>query len=138
MNNPSENIRILKEGYAKWNESKADSVDYWMGILAEDVQWRSIADGTDSIDFARPCAGKSDVGQYFERVGGEWEMLYYEVDEFIEQGERIVALGRCGWKHRGTGQSVETPKADIFRMKDGKIVEFFEFFDTAAAVAATG
>jgi ketosteroid isomerase-like protein len=31
----------------------------------------------------------------------------------------------------------QSPKADIFRFRDGKIVEFLEFFDTAAAAAAT-
>ena len=29
-----------------------------------------------------------------------------------------------------------TPKADVFRLRDGRIVEFCEFFDSAAAVEA--
>jgi ketosteroid isomerase-like protein len=39
--------------------------------------------------------------------------------------------------YRKTGIVVESPKADVFRFRDGLIVEFFEFFDTARALAAT-
>jgi hypothetical protein len=31
---------------------------------------------------------------------------------------------------------VATAKADVFRLRDGRIVDFCEFFDTAAAVEA--
>jgi ketosteroid isomerase-like protein len=39
--------------------------------------------------------------------------------------------------HELTGKTAQSPEADIFRFRDGKIVEFVEFFDTAAAVAAS-
>jgi hypothetical protein len=47
-------------------------------------------------------------------------------------------LGSCGWKNRRTGVTVQTPKADFLRLRDGQVVEFFEFFDTAKAMAAAG
>ena len=62
-------------------------------------------------------------------------MLDYTADEFVAQGDRVVMLGSCEWKHRGTGKTVKTPKADVIRMRDGKIVDFMEFYDTAAAIA---
>jgi ketosteroid isomerase-like protein len=31
---------------------------------------------------------------------------------------------------------VSTPKADVWRMKDGKAVEFYEYYDTAQVHAA--
>jgi ketosteroid isomerase-like protein len=30
-----------------------------------------------------------------------------------------------------------TPKADVHRLRDGKVVDFMEFYDTAAAIGAT-
>ncbi|MGL4462541.1 MAG: nuclear transport factor 2 family protein [Planctomycetia bacterium] len=41
------------------------------------------------------------------------------------------------YRHRETGKIAESPKADVVRFRDGQIVEFFEFFDTARALAAT-
>jgi ketosteroid isomerase-like protein len=44
--------------------------------------------------------------------------------------------GVCSWTHKGTGKTCETPKVDIWRFRDGKAIEFYELFDTAAAFAA--
>ncbi len=131
-----ENVKILREAYQLWNESKAASVANWMSMVADDVQWRSLADGAAGMEFSKACCSKDEVAMYFEKLGREWEMIHYTVDKFIAQGDRVVMVGSCGFKHRRTGKMVETPKADIIRMKDSKIVEFFEFYDTEKAIAA--
>ncbi len=132
-----ENVETLREAYQPWNDSKADSVSRWMSLLADDVQWSSIADGSPGMEFSQACCSKDDVARYFEVMVKEWEMIHYTVDEFIAQNDRVVVLGRCGWRHKGTSKVVETPKADIIRMKDPKITEFYEFYDTAKAFEAS-
>ena len=131
-----ENVRILREAYRLWNDSKADSVAHWFSLIADDVKWRSIADGAAGMEFTRPCNCKADVQRYFAELGERWEMTHYTVDEFIAQDDRVVMIGSCGWRSRSNGAVLDTPKADVFRMKDGKIVEFYEFYDTAKALAA--
>ena len=126
----------IREAYQMWNQSKASSVDFWMNLLADDVNWRSLADGSKGMEFTRACNCKNDVVRYFSELAQEWEMIHYTVDEFITEGDRIVMLGRCGWSNKRTGKSIETPKADFIRMRDGKISEFFEFYDTARAEEA--
>ena len=64
-------------------------------------------------------------------------MEHFTVDEFIAQGDRVVALGSTGWRDRKTGKSFDTPKVDIWRLKDGRAVEFMEFYDTAMLKAVT-
>ena len=132
----NDNVRILREAYALWNDSKADSVGHWMNLIADDVIWNSIAAGAAGMEFTRGCSCKADVQRYFSELGSRWEMIHYTVDEFIAQGDRVVMVGSCGWRSRSTGAEVETPKADIIRMKHSKIVEFYEFYDTAKALAA--
>jgi ketosteroid isomerase-like protein len=68
-------------------------------------------------------------------IGENWEMVEYKVDHLIAQGERVAMLGKCAWKSRQTGAVVETAKADFFHFREGKIVEFWEFYDTAKAIA---
>lgn len=46
-------------------------------------------------------------------------------------------LSSVAFRHRKTGKVAESPKADVFRFRDGLIVEFAEFFDTARALADT-
>ena len=131
------NVEILREGYRLWNDSKAESVDYWLGLLAEDVQWCSIGDGAPGLEFSKTRSSKAEVVEYLQELGSEWNLIHYSVEEFVAEGDRVVVLGNCGWCNKRTGRTVESPKADFFRLKDGKIVEFFEFFDTAKSIAAT-
>ena len=63
-------------------------------------------------------------------------MIEYVTEHFIAQGDRVVMLGRCAWRYKKTGKVVSTPKADVWRMADGKAVEFFEYYDTAQVHAA--
>ncbi len=131
------NIEILRPAYAGWNESKGHTADQWMGLIADDVRWNSITDGAPGMEFTACRCTKNEVQDYLRELAEEWELLHYTVNEFIAQGDRVVVLSNCAWQHRRTGKCVESPKADILTMRDGKIVEFFELFDTAKAFAAT-
>lgn len=126
-----ENLRKLKEAYKLWDETKAGSIQVWFDLMAEDIHWNTIGDEGKPY-----CCSKDEAKQYFNGFCADWEMNYYKTDEFIVQGDRIVMLGSCSWRNRKTGKTLETPKADFFKFKDGEIVEFFEFFDTQKTISA--
>lgn len=65
-----------------------------------------------------------------------WDASRGADSELFAAGDRVVMLGRCGWRHRRSGIAIDTPKADFLRRRAGRIVEFYEFFDTAMALAA--
>ena len=73
---------------------------------------------------------------YFAGLTSEWEMIYYRVDEYIAQGDRVVALGQVSFRHKKTGKILVTPKADFHKFRDGKICEFFEFYRYRAGASA--
>jgi uncharacterized protein len=62
-------------------------------------------------------------------------MIQYKIDEYIAQGDRVVAVGSCAFRNKRTGKVLDTPKADFHKFRKGKICEFFEFYDTAQAIA---
>ena len=137
MSQENDNVAILKEAYRLWHEGRADSMEHWMGLMTDDIDFRSLAGGNKGMEFTKECCCKDEVRGYFEGLGADWEMVYYNADEFVAQGNRVVMIGSCSWRHRKTGNVVDTPKVDIFRMRDGKIAAFFELYDTAQIVAAT-
>ncbi len=136
MTSPRENVSLLKEAYRQWNDSKAGSIDHWLELLADEIDFRSLAQGGGNLEFSCDRHSRDEVGSYFRDMCSTWEMIHYTPDEFIAEGERVAVLGVCAWKHRATGRSFSTPKADFFRFRDGKIISFREFFDTAGAFAA--
>jgi ketosteroid isomerase-like protein len=80
--------------------------------------------------------GKSDFLSYIAGLTTDWEMIFYRIDEYLAQDDRVVAIGSTSWRNKRTGKIVLTPKVDIWRMKDGKAVQFSEFYDTAKLIAA--
>lgn len=135
MNSESQNVALLKEAYRLWHETKAGSVEQWLALMTDDIKFRSLAEGATPMAFTSLASCKADVQRYFAGLTSEWEMNYYRVDEYIAQGDRVVALGQISFKHKRTGKTLDTAKADFHRFRDGKICEFFEFYDTAAALA---
>jgi ketosteroid isomerase-like protein len=132
-----ENVTKLRHAYQQWHDTRGGSVQTWLDLMADDVRMRSIIDGAGGMEFTRANAGKAGVKSYFEGLATDWEMIHFNADEFIAQGDRVVVLSLVAFRYRKTGKVAESPKADVLRFRDGKIVEFFEFFDTAAALAAT-
>lgn len=137
MSTPDENVAKLRYAYQQWYDTRGGSTQVWLDLMADDVRMRSLADGAGGMEFTRANAGKAAVTAYFDGLAADWEMLRFNADEFIAQGDRVVALSVVAFRHRKTGKVAESPKADVVRFRDGKIVEFFEFYDTAAALAAT-
>ena len=138
MANTQDNMQQLKDAYRLWHETKGASVQQWLDLLADDVCFRSLAGGAPGMEFTQHCGCKAEAAQYFAMMAADWEMVHYTVEDFIAQGDRVVMLGSCAWRHRKTGKVVETPKADVLTFNpEGKIIDFQEFFDTAKAMAAS-
>lgn len=136
MNQESDNVEILRRAYSEWAASKGDA-GVWLDILADKVDWGSIADGKPGMEFTKPRATKHEVVEYFEGLASEWDMEFYIINEYVAQGDRVVALGECSWTHKRTGKTAAVPKVDVWLFRDGKAIQFMEFFDTHAAIQAT-
>ena len=46
----AENVTRLKEAYRLWNETQGGSADHWLGLMADDVKFRSLAKGGPGMD----------------------------------------------------------------------------------------
>jgi ketosteroid isomerase-like protein len=136
MSNEVANVKILKEAYRQWHETQGGSVDQFFAFLDDDILFGSIARGEKPLEFARQYNGKAELRGYFDNLLKDWEMIHYRIDEYVAQGDAVVACGTCAWTNRKTGKPVETPKVDFWRFRNGKAVEFYEYFDTAKVASA--
>jgi uncharacterized protein len=137
MSVEEENVRILRTAYETWDARKASDIDCWVGIIDEDARLTSLAEGNAPLAFTRKRKGRSEIVEYLQDLVDGWEMIYYRVDDYVAQGDRVVAIGSTSWRNKLTKKVATTPKVDVWRMKDGKVVEFSEFYDTAQLYAAS-
>jgi ketosteroid isomerase-like protein len=136
MSEAARNVEILKDAYRDWRESKGRSVDHWMKICAPDIRFGSLAQGMQHAEYLTGYDNREALAAYFGGLQRDWEMLEYEQDHYIAQGDRVIVLGHCAWKHKGTGKVVNTPKCDSWRFAGDKVVEYYEYYDTAQVGAA--
>jgi ketosteroid isomerase-like protein len=136
MSEQSDNVSILKRAYETWASKKAADIDCWASIIADEARLKSLADGAPAVTFTRQRIGKSEIISYLEDLTKDWQMIFYRIDEYVAERDRVVAIGSTSWKNKLTSKVMTTPKVDIWRMRDGKVVEFSEFYDTANILAA--
>jgi ketosteroid isomerase-like protein len=130
------NVELLKDAYARWHASKGGSVDHWMGLVADDIQFGSIARGEAPLGFTQLVSNKTALRGYFDGLLGDFSMIHYTVHDYVADGDIVFVRCTTSWQNKKTGKSFETPKADFWRFRDGKIVEFYEYFDTAQVMAS--
>ena len=136
MSDEVRNVELLRKAYSVWSKTRGASHEHWMEICADKIAFGSLAHGPPGSAYLTNYQSRDELTGYFAGLAKDWEMMEYEVDHFVAQGDRVVMLGRCAWRYRKTGKVVWTPKADSWRFENGKAVEYFEFYDTAQVLAA--
>jgi ketosteroid isomerase-like protein len=132
------NVEMLKKLYARWNDTKGggSTVRAFVDILAANVLWGSLGAGAGPIAFTRTRMTREEVGQYFRELGSAYQMNYYHVQEYVAAGPFVLVLAEVSFINKKTGRTFVSPKADLWRFAYGKATEFYEYYDTAKAVAA--
>jgi len=91
-------------------------------------------------DLAEIYRGHEGVRTYWRRWFGAWKDLQFEIEDVLDAGEDVVVLIRNQrqWG-RHTGICTELPPyAQVFTMRDGKIVRWRTFPDQMSALKAVG
>jgi uncharacterized protein len=136
MSDEERNVAILKQAYKSWGETLGASVDAWMKICSEKIEFGSLAQAPAGAQYFTEYGSRDALKEYFAGLERDWQMIEYVAEHFVAQGDRVVMLGRCGWRYKKTGKVVWTKKADSWRFADGKAIEYFEYYDTAQVLAA--
>jgi ketosteroid isomerase-like protein len=132
----AENVAMLRDAYAAWAQSRGKDCECWMNILADDASLASLADGAPEMAFSAQRTSRDQIRGYLDDLARDWDMVSFDMNDFIAQGDRVVVVGRVAWRNKATGKVAETPKVDVWRLENGKAVDFAEFYDTARSYAA--
>lgn len=130
----SPELKKLKAAYRRWDRSKGSEKSMWLDIFADEVDFRSLANGREQVPFTVTRKRPADVMAYLDGLTAAFEMIHYTVTDCIQEGSRIVVYGTTAWRNRATGKVLETPIMTLWRFRRGKAVFFHEFLDTAAVL----
>ena len=126
-----DNVALMRSLYEAY--SRRDPAPLFEN-LSEAVQFHFVAH-PDHFTFAGSHTGRDAVQRALELIAQEYDWLVYQARDFIAEGDRVVALTDGVIQHRASGKELPMRMVDIIRIEDGRIVEFTEFFDSAAMLA---
>jgi hypothetical protein len=129
--NEETNTQIVQSGYEKFGSGDIEGL---LNLFSDDIEW-TVPD-IEGAPFAGTRSGKEEVGLFFRQLNEAEEITRFEPLEFIAERDKVVVLGYSASTVRATGRSYETDWVHVFHLRDGKVVEFQEFFDNAAATKA--
>ncbi len=118
---------------AHYDASARGDLDGMLAVLAPDVRWTEAAGSAYAGTYTGPAAVVDGV---FQRIGAEWSSFAADVDELLDAGGTVVALGRYTGTHGATGRSMTARFTHVWRVADGLVVGFEQIADTALIAAA--
>jgi uncharacterized protein len=120
------NKEIVQKVYAGF---KAKDLPMILSLQAEDSEW-SVAGPASKIPWASPRRGHTGVAEFL-KILGEWVVPeVFEINEYFENGDKVVALGFQSGKIRPTGKPYEFDFVHVWTLFKGKIKKFRVYYDT--------
>ena len=126
-----ENLRVVQNLFECFGRGDIPGL---IKLLDDDVDWH--IKGPSVVPYFGPRRGHDGVLDFFGKVGTSVEFEQIGPDKFFAAGDEVVALGSERGKVKATGKSFENPWAMVFTLRDGKIVRFRSYEDTAAVAEA--
>jgi ketosteroid isomerase-like protein len=126
----------LKAAFRAWHDTKGASIDTWLDLMADHVDWRSLADGIGTVPWTKTRTTRDEVRGYLVGLTSAFAMNHYTVEQYVCEGDTIVAIGTTAWNNKATGKFVESPIVTVWRFQNGKVISLFEYYDTAKLMEA--
>jgi ketosteroid isomerase-like protein len=126
-----DNTQLVQDAYRAF---KNGDIPSFLNILAIDVQWE--LPEMAGVPFAGSWRGREQVGQFFSKLAEVQQVLEFEPEEFIAQGETVVVLGRFTMRIRATGKVFRSAWAHVWKIDRGSVRSVREYVDTLAVSLA--
>ncbi len=118
------NVELIKNLYQAFAQGDVPGL---LQSFDENIEW------TEAEGFpygGTYLGGEAVVQNVFMKLATEWTDFKAAPDEFLDAGERIVALGNYSGSYNQTGKSMRVPFAHVWTLENSKIIKFVQYTDT--------
>jgi uncharacterized protein len=96
--NEQANTRLIQQAY---QSIKAGDIQALLNSFSQDAQWE--LPDRENVPFAGKWQGHEGVRQFFSKVFEVQDVLEFEPEEYVAQGDKVVALGKFLMRVKATG-----------------------------------
>ncbi len=123
------NKGLIQKMYADFQIGNVPEI---LNAMSEDVHIHT--PGPESISWAGKYEGKSGALTFFQNVGSSTEYSRFELQDLIEEGDKVVARGSADFTSRATNKSGSADWIMIWTIKEHKASAVTNLWDTQAIV----
>lgn len=128
MANLTDTVKSLYAAFAQGNIAAI------RGMMTEDVSWEYEA--PSALATSGIWRSPSGVAEFFSAVASQSSDLNLQMTEFLATGDTVAAFGRYQATVKATGIRIDSPLAQYFQFRDGKIARFVQLSNTGAMLEA--
>lgn len=129
--NEEDDVLLVRGAYQASAQGDTSAL---MNLLAADVVWS--LPQMKGVPFAGEWHGREGVAKFFAAVAQSQEVLEFQPEQFIAQGETVVVLGYFIMRVKATGRISRSQWAHIWTLAGKQVSRFQEYVDTAEVIAA--
>jgi ketosteroid isomerase-like protein len=120
-------VEMVKAAYAAFGRNDPSVL---IGAMDPSIDWRE-AEGSPLAD-GNPYVGPQAVGErVFGRLMNALDNFTVTPDSFIDGGDEVVVIGRYRGTQKSGGAILDAPFCHVYRFRNGKVVAFQQYTDTA-------
>jgi uncharacterized protein len=130
-----QNVELMRGVYAEMARG-----NFWAlaPLLDEDVEWEWDPRFASLVGGPQTYRGPDGVERATKEVLAGWKWFTIEAEDFIEADGTIVVLTHQRARARHGDAEIDQPAADLWTLRDGKVVAFRGFYDRGEALRAAG
>ncbi len=127
------NVEVVKDLYSAFVKDDVPSI---LATLAAEAQMHHSGSPETVPWGSRTHTGPDEWSGFFGELNDTFEPEGFAPEQYIAEGDRVVALGHYRFRVRATGKSFGSHWAMAWTFKDGKPIEVRVFEDTEAQANA--
>lgn len=105
-------------------------IPFVLGVFDPQIEWNE----AENFIYAEgnPYVGAQAIlSGVFGHLVAEWDQFRATPEQILDAGETVVSLGRYTGTYKATGVAVNAQFVHVFTLRDGKVVKFQQYTDTA-------
>ncbi len=120
----STNKEIIENAYASFATGDIPAA---LGAMADGIVWTE----ADGFPLAGAYVGPQAVLEgVFMRLGDIGDDFAVMPEQFVADGDTVVAIGNYRWKHKSSGEAAVVKMVHVWTMDSGKAAAFQQHVDT--------
>jgi len=127
----SQNTEMVQQAY---RYIQSGEIQAFLSLLAEDILWEMPE--MPNVPFGGVRHGRQRVRDFFQTLAEVQDVVEFVPEDFIAQGDRVVALGRFVMRVKATGKESRSAWAHVWTIENGQAIRFREYVDTLAVSQA--